>query len=296
MSPRKIRGGTFSISTLKKYSTSFEPMRKEFLLFLALCISSVVMLSHVVKPAKVSMPSIGGGAKELTVSMAPSVISTDALSHTVVAIVPVLIQHDSNSISVIQPDVTNVPTDILNQTANNDLDDPLRKLRNWAARDAESALAGVMKLPPGDERNQALIAVCHGLAQDDPATAIKLAQTLKLDTQPDAVIPGLVQQWAATDLPSSLDWAYTQPAGGQRDDSMARIAFVLSQTQPMDGINLVQSQIPSGPAQDKAILTVLDQWADQDIDSAIACAIGFPEGPLRQEALNGLEHQRLAAQ
>lgn len=177
----------------------------------------------------------------------------------------------------------------------------LRELRDWAAKDPAAALAGVMKLPAGAERNEALGAVCSGLAESDPASAVKLAHSLGLDTQPGAVMANLVQQWASADVASALDWADQQPAGAGRDELTTRVAFVLSQTDPADAATLVTKQISSGAGQDDALIMVLHQWAEQDLSGATAWMANLPDTPLRERALQELEgiaqyRKELAAQ
>jgi hypothetical protein len=168
-------------------------------------------------------------------------------------------------------------------------DQLLRDLRDWAAKDPEAALASVLKLPPGEERNQALASVCFGLAETDPADAVETAQDLHLENQPGDVMGNLMQRWAATDVASAFDWANDQPPGAQRDSLMSRVALVLSQAAPSDAANMVTEQIPPGPAQDEAVMTVVNQWGNQDLAAAAAWVKNFPEGPLQARAVAELE-------
>lgn len=202
--------------------------------------------------------------------------------------------HDSNTLAETElaetePAITNAPAQDKAEMAEQEKYRLLHELRDWAAKDAEGALAAAMKLPEGDERNQALAAVCSGLAQTDPADAVKMAKNLHLDEQPGAIMENLVQQWAATDLSSALDWANSQPASGQHDGFTMRIAYVMSKTDPADAANLVVNQIPPGPAQDEAVMTVLNQWANQNLVAATVWVKGFPEGPLQERAIKELE-------
>jgi hypothetical protein len=272
-------------------------MRKSFLLVLCLCISSSIWLLHLSKPVEnvpvqsdVTRPTLSSVETDCPVDISISVVTNSIKAPTI------QIEPGFDVIVAVQPAVTNVSADVPNRTGSDEKSDLLRKLREWAASDAEGALSGVLKLPVCEERNEALAAVCYGMAQTDPAVAIETAKTLKLDQQPGGVMENLVQQWATTDFSSALDWVNNQPAGDQRNDLTRRIAFVLSETQPASAAILVIDQIPPGVAQNKAILTVLDLWANKDVDSAIAWASEFPEGPLRDEALGKLEHQRLVAQ
>ncbi len=178
---------------------------------------------------------------------------------------------------------------VVEQKKTEDKFEALRELSAWAARDPEAALAAALKLPAGDERNEALTAVCSGLAQVDPAEAVKLAQELQLDKQPGAVMEDLVQQWAGNDLASSLAWVASQPDGGQRDELTTRVAYVMSRNDPSDAAALVMSEIPPGPAQDEAIMTVLHQWANQNFVAAANWAKDTIGGPLQDRALNELK-------
>lgn len=164
----------------------------------------------------------------------------------------------------------------------------LRELRAVAATNVESALAGAMAFPEGNERNRVLAAVSLGFAQTDPADAVKLAEKLQLGGQGGGIMENLVQQWATADLPSALEWLNSQPQNEQRDEFTMRIAYVLSQTDPSDAASLVMNQIAAGAAQNDAIITVLHQWANQDMAAAVNWARGFSDEALRVRALTEL--------
>jgi hypothetical protein len=164
----------------------------------------------------------------------------------------------------------------------------MARLREWAARDFRAALASVAQLPEGTERNDAVRAVCEGLAQTDPARAVEVAQTLQ---QPGAVVDNLVQQWAGSDVSGALAWVTEQPAGDQRDDAFQRVTFVLSQKDPTDAAAVVQDQMTPGPAQDEAIMTLINQWANQDLASAAKWVqnYSFRSPELQERAMKELE-------
>lgn len=163
------------------------------------------------------------------------------------------------------------------------------ELSALAATNTGMALTVAMNLPAGDERNEALAAVCFGVAQSNPPDAIKLAQSLHLDEQPVGPMENLVQQWASSDLDSTLAWTDQQPAGTQRDALMSQVACILSQTDPKEAANLVLNQISPGSSQDEAVMMVLHQWAVQNLAAAAGWVENFPETPLRERALAELE-------
>jgi hypothetical protein len=158
--------------------------------------------------------------------------------------------------------------------------------RDWAAKDLDSALARILNIPVGDERDQALQALCFGLAQTNPDHAVEMAQTLQ---QPENVMENLVQQWAASDLASALVWVNNLPAGDQRDQLMQRVTFVLSQTDPANSAGLVLEQMPASPAQDEAVMTVVHQWGNQNLQAAASWVLTFPDGALKERATEELK-------
>jgi hypothetical protein len=164
----------------------------------------------------------------------------------------------------------------------------LQELRALAARDPMAALEAALRWPAGDERDQALAAVCFGWAHSNPAEAVKMAQMLQ---QPQAVMENLVQQWSTSDKVSALVWANAQGAGDQHDQFIQRVAFVLSKTDPANAAGLVAEQIPPGPIQDEAVMTVLHQWANQNLVAAANWAATFPfrSDQLQERALEELE-------
>jgi hypothetical protein len=158
--------------------------------------------------------------------------------------------------------------------------------REWASTNFDAALAFVQQLPDGDEKTDALEAVCFGLAQKDPALAMTKAQELQ---EPAPVVENLAQQWADRDMTSTLSWAHNQPAGDMRDEVFQRIALVLSQRDPLNAANLVLEQVPAGPNQNEAIMTVLHQWANKDLTAAVNWVKTFPDDAFRERALQELE-------
>jgi hypothetical protein len=165
----------------------------------------------------------------------------------------------------------------------------MRELREWAGRDIDAALAWMANLADQDLRGEALESICYGLAESNPARAVKLAASFRLQDRPGAVLANLVQQWAVADPASALAWATTQPEGEQRDECMARVALAYSRSLPVDAARLVVEQIPAGATQTESVMMVLHQWANQDLAAAASWVDAFPDGPLRVRAVSELE-------
>jgi len=75
-----------------------------------------------------------------------------------------------------------------------------------------------------------------------------------------------------------------QPAGEDKNRLVMRIALTQSGTDPVKAAQIVVAQMPAGPAQNRAALTVLNQWAMQDRSGATAWVDQFPGGELQTQA------------
>ena len=162
-----------------------------------------------------------------------------------------------------------------------------RVAQGWAGVDAAGAVAWATSLAVPDEQKSALTEVAFQIAQSDPAQAITLAERYGFGDS-NGALENLAQLWAGKDLTSALAWATRQPAGDQRDQIFAHIAYVQSQTAPSDAMNLIAGQMTSSPAQIESAISVLHQWGLQDFAAASAWAEQFPNGPLRDRALQEL--------
>jgi hypothetical protein len=158
----------------------------------------------------------------------------------------------------------------------------------WAGTDAAGALAWAAQLSDADEQRATLANVIQKMAQSDPARAVDAAQKYQLNDGQYDVLPSLAVQWASQDLTAALAWAGNLPAGDQRDEIMARIAFVESQDVPVDAGNRVLNEIPPGPVQEEAVMTVIHQWSLKDMSGAWGWVEKFPEGALKDRALGEL--------
>ncbi len=161
----------------------------------------------------------------------------------------------------------------------------LRKVvQVWTAQDEASAERWAARLPDESERASVAAAVCFQVAQSDARQAVEIAERRGLGAAPGAVLENLVQQWAGQDLPGAAAWISEQPAGEGRDHLVGRLAYVQSQTEPAAAASFVLEQVPAGPIQDEAVMSVLHQWALRDPAAATAWVNRFPGGALHDRA------------
>jgi hypothetical protein len=159
----------------------------------------------------------------------------------------------------------------------------VRKLLLWAAADPAAATVWADQRSDPTQRREALQVVCSKIAEQDPRGALDMAETFGLTDASD-VVENLVAQWAATDADAALAWAAQRPADDERDALIARIAFVLSASNPWEAAHVIESRLAPGPTQADAVAALIQRWSNEDGASASAWAANLPAGPLRVRA------------
>ncbi len=161
-------------------------------------------------------------------------------------------------------------------------EDALRQIaKTWARIDSGSAEMWASKLADENERVCALGHVCFQIAETDPLQGLMVANQHSLDENSGEMPAKLAQLWAAEDFNAAATWVKERPLGDQRDQMLLRLAVVLSATDPEQSARLVVAEIPEGPLQDEAVLSVVYQWAKRDIVATRNWVQLFPEGRLR---------------
>lgn len=163
-----------------------------------------------------------------------------------------------------------------------------RVIQAWASQDPAAALAWAEQLSDVSEREAALAQVCIQVAESDPQKAVQLITANHLERDSPGLLDTLATRWASADFTAAADWAKNWAAGEQRDGLIAQVAYAHAQTSPADAARLVVEQIPPGPAQIEAVVSVLHQWGLQDWNGASEWAASFSESPIRERALNEL--------
>ena len=160
----------------------------------------------------------------------------------------------------------------------------LRRLaRAWGASDFAGAVGWISNLAEFSEQKAAFDEACLAAAEHNPAEAIRAWESFDFK-EDDHVLENLVQNWARLDLTAAQEWVRARPPSLQRDQAVARVAYVLAQTKPVDAAALVIHELPEGPARTEAVISILHQWAKNDLASATAWVTQFPSGPLADRA------------
>lgn len=156
--------------------------------------------------------------------------------------------------------------------------------QGWTEQDPASTERWATQLSDQSERASVLGDMCFEIAQTNAAQAMFKAEQYGLGATSGNMLENLLQQWGGQDFYSAANWAKQQPEGEQRDQMLSRLAIVQSATAPAEAVQLVVDQIPPGPVQTEAAISVLHQWALHDLEGARSWAELFPAGPVRDRA------------
>jgi hypothetical protein len=177
------------------------------------------------------------------------------------------------------------------------------RLRSSAAKDLEDARKWAEGRPDSDERADLIQAIEEALCQEaiEPTGAEIVGQLdeavrrLAYEDSALGLVLNLTQKWAGEDLNAARDWVVNQPDSEIRGALLHRIAIEQTESDPVAAAHLVAEEIPPGPAQTEAVVTVVHRWALHDPTSAAAWAESFPVGLIRlraQQELYGLANYR----
>jgi hypothetical protein len=161
--------------------------------------------------------------------------------------------------------------------------------QDWAMQDLASAESWAGELPDKSESQSVLADICFQVSLANAAQAVQIAGQHNLNTMP-GVLQYLVSQWAAQDFSSAAAWVKTQPENQQRDQMLQRLAMFQSRTDPAEAATLVAEQMPPGPVQDDAVVSVIYNWSLRHMAGATAWVNLFPPGPLKERAESELSH------
>lgn len=167
---------------------------------------------------------------------------------------------------------------------------PTGDLHDWIVRDPHAAIKWASQQPADEKREGILEAACYEIANSNPAEAIVLAEKFALTKH--ATLANLTAQWAQKDLPTAREWALAKPEGDEKNDLLARVAYVWASTDPKNAAHLVVEKMSPGNAQTEAAISVLHQWALRDLEGARAWVELFPDSDLRDRAINELNGVR----
>jgi hypothetical protein len=221
------------------------------------------------------VPASGSEVTSLCARISESLAKADDNHHIFDALLPSLVEADPKAAALLAGSFERGSTRV----------EMLRVVAlTWASFDPDEAEKWAAGLQDAGERTEALSTVCAGIASRDPARALAVVERLGLGERRSAMVRNFVAQWMEQEPIAATNWMMARPADEEREQLIARAAFVRSQTDPRVAATMVAEQIPPGVLQEEAAISIVHQWAWSDWDSAAAWVDHFPSGPLQKRA------------
>jgi len=158
----------------------------------------------------------------------------------------------------------------------------------WGDRDPAAAARWARTLANDAERACALTNIAGEAVRSEPLLALELARSLP-DAARDEIVPRAAMEWAAQDPADAADWARKIPAESLRATVLAGIATAWSDQDPVGGATLAAKELPAGRLQADAVVSIVQRWAQRAPADAAGWVLQFPEGDLRDAAMESLE-------
>lgn len=154
----------------------------------------------------------------------------------------------------------------------------------WGAGDPSSAAAWAEDLAGESERTLALTLIAGEAVRSDPQLALELACSLPEPAMND-IVPRAAAEWAASDPAAAAEWAGQISSTPLRAASLAGIATVWSEQDAIAAATMALRELPAGRLQSDTIVSIVQRWAQQFPAEAGGWVERFPEGDLRDAAL-----------
>ena len=157
----------------------------------------------------------------------------------------------------------------------------------WGAGDPAAAAQWARSLPHEGERALALTCIAGEAVRSEPLLALELSRSLPEAARDEIVVRGAME-WAARDPDAAAEWARQIPGASLRARVIAGVAIVWSDRAPVSGASLAANELPAGRLQADSVVSIVQRWARQSPDAAAGWILGFPEGELRDAAMECL--------
>ncbi len=151
--------------------------------------------------------------------------------------------------------------------------------------DPEALVDWDIAQPRGVQDDQALVAAALALADTRPDRAAAMAQLCTDASQRRSTLAHVMRCWAAQDATGSAAWLRHLSSDPDVLPAWEAWAVSVAGRDPALATRVAVAEIPPGPERDRAVVSILQRWAQHAPEEAAAWLEQFPECPLRTAAL-----------
>lgn len=158
----------------------------------------------------------------------------------------------------------------------------------WANSNLAEAVEWVRKLPEGESRTSILAALSREAVRLDPWVALCLARELPEGSVSKNLCIRASGEWANQDHDRALEWARQIQNIRLRQEVLEQIAIVIAGNDLQVAANIARHDMAPGRQQDRALVAIVQRWAQKDPAVAASWVSQFPEDSLGQDAAETL--------
>ena len=158
----------------------------------------------------------------------------------------------------------------------------------WDESDSLAAVAWARSLSHEDGRDDLLLAIAHESIREGPARVIELAAELPAGCSRDELLAQAVGNWALRDPRRAADWAQALPTEAGRARALEAVAVNWATIDAVAAAGFALENLASGKALDRAVVAMVQRWAQRDPNSAAKWIEGFAPGDLQSAVADNL--------
>lgn len=157
----------------------------------------------------------------------------------------------------------------------------------WGERDPSAAAQWARSFSDSAERVLAMTTVAGEAVRSDPILALEIASDLP-GAAGEEIVMRATKEWAAQHPWEAADWARGISGESLRAIVLAGIATAWSEQDPVAAGTLAIDALPSGRLQADTVVSIVQRWNQQSPADAAAWVDEFPDGELRDAAIEQL--------
>ena len=158
----------------------------------------------------------------------------------------------------------------------------------WAESDSMGAAAWASSLSKENGRDDLRLAIAREAIREEPLRAMELAAELPTGRSRDELLWEAVGNWALRDPRAAAAWAGVIPVEAERARALEAVAVSWAASDAIAAAEFALENLASGKALNRAVVAVLQRWAQSDPTSAAKWIERFAPGALQRAAADNL--------
>ena len=155
----------------------------------------------------------------------------------------------------------------------------------WAELDSDSAWQWAEALPQDAARDAALVSLAYETCRENPQLALDRAGLITESDAKSRLVEHAFGVWAASDPQAALQRVREISDPVLRDSSLGALTVAWAESDPRAAATTAAEAMEAGPAQDRAVASIIQRWAQQDPDAVGQWVEAFSDGRMKENAL-----------